>query len=53
MVNKYINNQAPEYIKCMLLRKGTDSDKRSRQEHDRISLRRPHESTTHEKGYPL
>ena len=42
MVNKYINNQAPEYLKCKLLRKVTDSDKRTRQEHDRICLRIPH-----------
>ena len=39
MVYKCINNQAPEYLKCMLLSQNTDCDKRTRQDYDRTSLR--------------
>ena len=41
MVYKCINNEAPEYLKCMLLRQNTDSDKRTRQDYDRTGLRTP------------
>ena len=41
MVYKCINNQAPEYLKCMLLRQNTDCDKRTRQDYDRTGLRIP------------
>jgi len=41
MVCKCINNQAPEYLKCMLLPQDTDSDKRTRQDCDRTGLRIP------------
>ena len=39
MVYKCINTQAPEYLACMLLHKGTDSDKRTRQDYDRTVLK--------------
>ena len=39
MVYKCINNQAPEYLKWMLLRQNTDSGKRTRQ--DKTGLRVP------------
>ena len=41
MVYKCINNQAPEYLKCMLFRQHNDSDKRTRQDYDRTGLRIP------------
>ena len=42
MVYKCINNQAPEYLKWMLLHQDIDSDKRTRQDYDKTSLRIPH-----------
>ena len=39
MVYKCINNQAPEYLKCMLLSQNTDCDKRTGQNYDRTGLR--------------
>ena len=41
MVYKCINNEAPEYLKCMLLSQNTDFDKRTRQDYDRTGLRMP------------
>ena len=41
MVYKCINNQAPKYLKCMLLCQNTDSDKRTRQDYDRTGVRIP------------
>ena len=41
MAYKCINNQAPEYRKCMLLRQNTDSDNRTRQDWDKLGLRVP------------
>ena len=41
MVYSSINNQAPEYLKCMLLRQDTESEKRTWQDYDRTGLRTP------------
>ena len=41
MIYKWINNQAPRYPKCMLIRENTDSDKRTKQDCDRTGLRVP------------
>ena len=41
MVYKCLNNQAPEYLKCMLLSQNIDCDKRTRQDYDRTGLRIP------------
>ena len=41
VVYKCTNNQAPEYLQCMLLRKDNDSDNRTRQDYDRTGLRIP------------
>ena len=35
MVYKCINNQAPEYLKYMLLRQDTDPDNKTKQDYDR------------------
>ena len=39
IVNKCINNQAPECLKSMSLRQDIDSDKRTTQDYDRTGLR--------------
>ena len=41
MVYKCLNNQVPEYFKCMLLSQNTDCDKRTRQDYDRTGVRIP------------
>ena len=41
MVYKCINNQAPEYLKCMLFSQNTDIDKRTRQDYAKTVLRIP------------
>ena len=41
MVYKCRSNQAPEYLKCILLSQNTDCDKRIRQDYDRTGLRTP------------
>ena len=41
MVCECINNQAPKYLKCMLLSQKIDCDKRTRQDYDRTGLRVP------------
>ena len=41
MVYKCINNQAPEYLQCMLLSQNNDCDKRTRPFYDRSGLRKP------------
>ena len=38
-VYKCINNQTPEYLKCIWLRQDNDSDKRTRQAYERTGLR--------------
>ena len=43
MVYKYINSQAAKYLKCMLLRQNSDSDKRTRQGYARTGLGIPPE----------
>jgi len=41
MVYNCINNQVPEYLKWVLLRQDTESEKRTRQDYDRTGLRTP------------
>ena len=41
MVYQCINNQAPEYLKSMLLSQNTDCYKRTRQDYEKIGLRIP------------
>ena len=41
MVYKCINNQAHEYLKCILTLQNTDSDNGTKQDYDRIGLRVP------------
>ena len=41
MVYKCINNQPPEYLKCMLLIHNTDCENRTRQDYDRTWLTIP------------
>ena len=41
MVYNCINNQVPEYLKCMLPCQGTESEKVTRQDYKRTGLRIP------------